>query len=101
LSAPRLAALFVLLPVLASAAESPNPFLSQAKGLYSDMEFEKCSRRLEQATRWTNSQRQLAEIELFSGLCVLGLGDEREAIERFEMALKLDGTVAPPDAAGP
>ncbi len=91
----------VLIVLLAAAPDTANPFVTQAKALYQKLEFEKCLKRLEQAGRWENTKHQLAEIELYAGLCVLGLGNEREAVERLEMALKLDRGIELPALVSP
>ncbi len=80
---------------------SPNPYLAQAKVLHQGLEFEKCLKRLEQATRWDNSKEQLAEIELYAGLCQFGLGDQLGATEHFEMGLKISPKLVPPPMVGP
>lgn len=87
--------------VFVASPEPANPFVAQAKGLYQKLEFEKCLKRLDQAGRWDNSKRELAEIELYAGLCLLGLGNEKEAVERLEMALKLDRQVELPPLVSP
>jgi hypothetical protein len=92
----------MLLPLAALLlAAGPNPYLSQAKVLHQGLDFEKCLKRLQQATRWENSNEQLAEIELYSGLCQFGLGHERDANEHFEMGLKIDPKLALPPLVGP
>src|SRR3954471_5975430 len=80
---------------------APNPYLSQAKVLHQGLDFEKCLKRLEQAARWENTTTQLAEIELYSGLCAFGLGDERDASEHFELGIKIDPALALPALVGP
>jgi hypothetical protein len=87
--------------VLVMLAAGGNPFLSQAKLLHQGLDFEKCIKRLEQASRWDNSPAQLAEIELYSGLCTFGLGDSRSASEHFELALKLQPDLTLPPLVGP
>jgi hypothetical protein len=82
-------------------AAGPNPYLAQAKVLHQGLEFEKCLKRLEQASRWESTRAELAEIELYSGLCQFGLGKEREAAEHFEMGLKLEPKLALPPLVGP
>src|SRR4051812_8070193 len=87
--------------LLALAADSANPYLAQAKVLHQALEFERCLKRLDQAGRWENTHAQLAEIELYQGLCTYGLGNEAIALEHFEMGLKLDATLELPPALGP
>ncbi|MCA2980464.1 MAG: hypothetical protein INH41_30555 [Myxococcaceae bacterium] len=78
--------------VLAAAlAAQPNPFLAQAKALYTSLDFERCVTRLEQAsTQWQSSKDELRDIELFAGLCQLGLSHRKEAAEHFRTALRID-----------
>lgn len=99
----RLGLLLVLaLAAPAWAAQKPNPFLVQAKVHYQGLEFEKCLKRLDQATRWKNSTRaEQVEIELYSGLCGFSLGNEEEARKSFSMALELDPKVELPPYSSP
>jgi hypothetical protein len=89
----------VVLALLVAA--TPNPYLAQAKVLHQGLEFEKCLKRLEQASRWDSTAQELAEIELYSGLCQFGLGNDREAAEHFQMGLKVDAKLALPPLVGP
>jgi hypothetical protein len=95
-----LLAFLLVLPTVGWAG-SPNPYIGQAKRLYDHLEFEKCLHRIEQAGHWQNSPVDQAQIELYAGLCGLGLGNEQEALEHFEMALKLDPGVTAPPGGGP
>ncbi len=92
-----------MLPVLlaASPVDRPNPHLASAKVFHQGLKFEKCLERLEQAGKWKNTSAQLAEIELYLGLCHLGLGHEQDAKEHFELSLKLDAQVALPPFQSP
>src|SRR3989442_2358482 len=96
----RTALLLLALPSLALADEA-NPYLNQAKTFQQGLDFEKCLKRLEQAARWSNSKAQLAQIELYSGLCELGLGHDTEALDHFELGLALDPTLVLPPGLGP
>jgi hypothetical protein len=93
-------AFLLLLPTIAWAG-NPNPYIGQAKRLYDRLEFEKCLHRIEQAGQWQNTPAEQAQIELYAGLCGLGLGNEQEALEHFEMALKLDPGLTAPPGGGP
>ena len=85
----------------AARAESPNPYLAQAKVFHQGLDYEKCLKRLDQAGKWDNSKGQLAQIELYSGLCHLALGHETEGRENFELALALDPGLTLPPMQGP
>jgi hypothetical protein len=90
-----LTALAVSLLVLAAdkvpeAPTGPNPFLVQARDLYSKLEFEKCLKRVSQAQQWRSSPKELLEIELYAGLCHFNLGQKPDAEERFKTALRID-----------
>lgn len=91
---------FLTSPAL--AAQKPNPFLAQAKVFYEGLDFEKCLKRLAQASRWKNSTRaEQVDIELYTGLCAFNLGDEAEARRSFSVALELDPKVALPPYTSP
>jgi hypothetical protein len=96
------AVLLVALITATAAAAEPNPYLNQAKSFQEQLDFEKCLRRLEQASRFNgNTKGQLAEIELYSGLCEAGLGHETEASEHFELGLQLNPYLELPPQQGP
>jgi len=87
---------FALLTVLAA-----NPYVTQAKVFQQDQQWEKCLQRLEVAReRWKNAPEDDVEIELYTGLCRLGLGHEQDAREHFAAALKLDPEAKLPLSAG-
>lgn len=83
-------------------AETPNPFLAQAKELYEALDFEKCMQRIKQASAWKGSSvRDLRDVELYGALCALNLGQRAEAAERFKLALRIDEDVELPEFASP
>ncbi len=97
-----MSATLALLVLLTAPPHEPNPFLLQAKVLQQSLEFEKCLKRLDNAGKWketTDAER--AEIELYFGLCKLGLGREREAEQHIERALKLNPALTLPPLSGP
>jgi hypothetical protein len=97
----RLASVLLVLATPAFA-EPQNPYLNQAKEFQQQLDFEKCLHRLEQASRWANNTKpQLAQIELYSGLCEAGLGHETEAFEHFELGFALDRDLELPPQQGP
>lgn len=80
----------------------PNPFLAEAKSLYSSLDFEKCIARLAQASsQWKSTSEELRDIELYAGLCHFNLGHEREAAQRFRVALRIDETTELPEYTTP
>jgi hypothetical protein len=87
-----------LLLVLSAA---PNPYLDQARLLYESTEYEKCVQRTDQASRWENSPAELVQIEIYAGLCQFLMGKTRDAIERFEVALRLDPSAQLPELTNP
>jgi hypothetical protein len=92
----------LLASALLAQAAFANPYLNQAKAFQQQLDFEKCLRRLEQASRWQgNTKVQLAQIELYSGLCEAGLGHETEALEHFELGFTLDPKLELPPQQGP
>jgi hypothetical protein len=91
----RIVCLFCL-AISANAAAS-NPYLEQAIGLYGQLFYEKCLQRLEQAAAWKdNSPDETRDVELYAGLCHGSLGHRDEAIEHFEMALRLKPSIELP-----
>lgn len=79
----------------------PNPFVVQAKDLYSKLEFEKCLKRIAQAQQWRSTPKELLEIELFAGLCHFNLGQKPDAEERFKTALRIDPSAELPPYTTP
>ncbi|MEW5740178.1 MAG: tetratricopeptide repeat protein [Myxococcota bacterium] len=76
---------------LALSAASPNPFLAEAKTLYTALDFERCLERLEQASKkWTSTPKELFEIEVYSGLARFNLGQVKQAAEHFRVAQRID-----------
>lgn len=82
-------------------AARPNPYLSQAKVFHQGLEYEKCLKRLDKANQWDSSKHEQAEIALYSGLCALALGREKDAAENFELALGIDPKLPLPPLQGP
>jgi hypothetical protein len=79
-------------------AATPN---RDAKIFYDELEYEKCVQRLGQASKWDSTTRELAETELYLGLCTLHLGDVRASEDHFHLALRLDASVRPPSLVSP
>jgi hypothetical protein len=76
---------------LTLGAGAPNPFLAEAKALYESLDFERCLERLEQASKqWTSTPKELFEIEVYSGLVRLNLGQVAQAREHFRVAQRID-----------
>ena len=83
------------------APSGPNPFVVQAKDLYSKLEYEKCLKRIAQAQQWRSSPKELLEIELYAGLCHFNLGQKDDAEERFKTALRIDPNAELPPYTSP
>jgi len=76
---------------LALAAAAPNPYLAEAKSLYDALDFERCLARLELASKkWTSTPKELFEIEVYSGLARLNLGQGKKATRHFRLAQRID-----------
>lgn len=103
MSPHRTVVLAALLCSAAAAAQSGgNIYLSQGKVYFQALEFEKCVQRMEQAARWQNStRRELAEIELYTGLCKFSLGQTDESADHFTAALGIDPTLELPPGVSP
>ncbi len=87
---------------LSLAADAPNPFLAEAKALYAALDFERCLERLDQAAKqWTSTPRELFEIEVFTGLTHLNLGQTARAREHFRVAQRIDPAGALPPYSSP
>ncbi len=98
---PALLLALALCAAPASAA-SANPYLSQAKVFYRHYRFEKCLERLEVAReRYANAAQDEVELELYAGLCRLGLGHQLDARVHFGRALKLDRQARLPAGVSP
>ncbi len=97
------AALAAFLWSSAAAAQSGgNVYLSQGKVFFQALDFERCVQRMQQAARWEGSSRaEMAEIELYSGLCKFSLGQSQEAEEHFTLALQLDPSIELPPGVSP
>lgn len=91
----------LLFQLVTAQAAQPNPYLDQAKGLYQQVQYERCVDRLKQAVRWRSSLAEQVEIELYAGLCEFNLGRTTLAEERFEMAVKLDRAAKLPPYSPP
>ncbi len=86
---------FALLALVLAA----NPYVAQAKVLVDHRQWEKCLDRLDLAAeRVKNTPQEQAELEVYRGVCRLGLGQEQDAREAFGAALKLDPEVRVPAA---
>ena len=99
----RTAVVAALLWSSAAAAQSGgNIYLSQAKVFFQGLNFEKCLQRLDQASRWQDSTHaELAEVELYTGLCQFSLGQRTEAEEHFKLALQIEPTLQLPMGLSP
>jgi hypothetical protein len=80
----------------------PNPFLSQAKAFFTQGDGDKCLKRLLQAgEKWKhNDKHDLADIELYGGMCGYLTGEQQAAEVSFQRAFKLDPKIALPADAG-
>ena len=92
-------------PPLPSGVPAPvkgsNPYLSQAKELYANLDFEKCLKRLAQAPQWKSDSAELLEIELVAGMCHYNLNQRVDAEERFRLALRMNGNAELPPYTSP
>jgi hypothetical protein len=99
-------ALCVLAVVTAATAwadkKHPNPFLSQAKAFFTQGDGDKCLKRLLQASdKWKhNDKHDMAEIELYGGMCGYLTGEQQAAEVSFQRALQYDPKIQLPADAG-
>ncbi len=97
-------AALLLAATLSSAAlgAGGNPYLPQVKLLHDAHRFEQCLERVELAQkRWSNTEEDQVQLELFTGLCRLGLGHELDAQQHLLKAIRLDPTAHLPAKVGP
>ena len=95
-------AVLLLGAVSARAQSGANPYLSQAKVYFQALEFEKCIKRLTAASKWRDNTREaLADIQLYFGLCKLGVLKDDEATEHFERSVSLNNDIALPPLQSP
>ena len=84
------------------AAAAPNPYLAQGRNYFQALAYEKCVQVLDRAHSWPDTPKEeLAEIELYTGLCQLSLGKTNDARDRVALACRIDPTVKLPPAASP
>ncbi len=81
--------------------EESSPELKAAKAHYQDLDFEKCLKKLAQASKARHSRADEIEIELYSGLCAFNLGDKGAAERHFRAALELEPTTELPAYTSP
>jgi hypothetical protein len=98
---PLIAAAVWIAPAAHAQERKANPYLVQAKVFYQGLEYEKCLGRLDNAYRWQNSEPELAEIELYMGLCSFQLGRAEDAKERFVLSLQLNPQIQLPPFTSP
>ena len=79
-------------------AAAPNASLSEAKAAFQSLDYATCIRRLEPAGG-QSAPADLAQVELYRGLCHYQLGDEQDAAEHFQSALQLEPSTVPPPGA--
>ncbi len=82
--------LFALLVAWPASAQEANPYLSQAKVYYQGLEYEKCLQRLDKAANWKSAKSELAEIEIYNGMCKFNLGRRDDVADHFTLALQID-----------
>lgn len=90
-----------LTPSRSWAATRENIYLREGRSLYEQMEYEKSIPWLRQALSVPgNESPDLAQIEVFIGLCHYALGDIEEANTHFRVAVSHDAAIKlPPDVS--
>ncbi|MFN7133702.1 MAG: hypothetical protein ACK4N5_16615, partial [Myxococcales bacterium] len=97
-----LALAVLLAPMHHALAQANNPYLDAAMRLYADLEYEKALEQLNKAGSFPgNSIAQDVQINLYSGLIKLELGDKTGAESDFKTALALDPEVKLPGKQSP
>jgi tetratricopeptide (TPR) repeat protein len=97
--------LVALIACMAGAAPpsgADNPYLVQGRVLYQGMKYEQALARLEKALTWNRTTTaEIAEVQLFVGMCRFQLGDSEAARRAFRIAVSLDANVTPPSFTSP
>ncbi len=89
-------------PLHSALAQANNPYLDAALRLYADLEYEKALEQFAKAGSFPgNSIAQDVQINLYSGLIKLELGDRPGAESDFKTALALDPEVNLPGKVSP
>jgi tetratricopeptide (TPR) repeat protein len=86
---------------LAQSPQSPNAKLREAQIFYDELEFEQCIQRAAAAPRPESSANELAQAELYNGLCQASLGRFKDAEDHFRIALRLDPSISLPRMTSP
>jgi hypothetical protein len=89
------------LPLALSALLAANPYVTAAREQYEALDFEKCLVRLSQATQLKSDRADVRDLELYAGLCHLGLNHQAEATEHLKLALRIDERVDLPPYSSP
>ncbi len=77
--------------LLLAVVLASNPFLEQAKEDFRALDYERCLKRVDQASRnASRDQKELSAIEVYRGLCSFSLGDDAGAASAFKLALRVD-----------
>ncbi|MDX2014093.1 MAG: tetratricopeptide repeat protein [Myxococcaceae bacterium] len=87
--------------ILVVLAQPANPYLDAARAAQRAFDFPKCLKSADLAARLETTPARKAEVELLWGLCAFELGRRAEALERFELALRLDPEVQLPTVVSP
>jgi tetratricopeptide (TPR) repeat protein len=82
-------------------AQPPKSHLEAAQIFYDEQRFDDCLRQLELAAGAPSSPREVADIELYRGLCKHNLHRFAEAEEHFVIALRLNPEVKLPPFTSP
>ena len=91
----------VLLCAATAGAAVTNPYLREGQQLYDEFEFHRCVDRLLQAQRLETAPAELAQIEMYLGLCRYNLGQVVPATQHLRLALRLAPDLALPPMTSP
>jgi tetratricopeptide (TPR) repeat protein len=94
-------ALLLLASATGSAEEGTNPFLTEAKAMYRQLDYEACLNKLKRAAKTASTATDQAGIALYEGLCDFYLGRPSAAQAAFERALQLDPQIHLPAFTSP
>jgi hypothetical protein len=103
-SAPAHAVVALLLLLAGQALAQvtpPNPDLGRARLQFQDLEYERCLESLDETNGARMAHGEEAEVALYRGLCLHGLGRETEAAQAFREARRTSPTIAPPTWSSP
>src|SRR5687768_8235906 len=92
---------YALFALLIQAQSDGARHLQEARNHYEALEYERCVESAAEARRWSLSAQEVAQLEVFAGLCQFNLGKQVKAAEHFRAAAMLDPAAQLPESVSP